>query len=434
MNRTRRYLLRQLASAAVVPFITVALPPSGHAASTANTQDQSGGRQPARFTRARDYNPAKIVAEPLELVSRRLVLPFDKRFVRGKYSPSRMVYKFGVWPGYNDFSGDEEAALINNASGEWLCGGNPHNMLVWAEGHAALPHHWINPKTLRLWSIEETPRVNTYFRAPTFDGSSDSPVKEMDTAHYQSICFVPYLATRDPFYLEELQFAANYHILALNPDYRMNAAKTVDLGLFHPHQMRGWVWQLRDTIAAFLATPEGDVPAPLLPKSYWKRILDNNRDWVLANWVRKSHSMSNLHMFPIFGGDPTTISPWQQDWVGATLGWMIWTGQFDDWRPIYDWQIRQAIDRSSGLSGYPRSQAVFYWYKTTGVVDMENLAAVNLLRETPNGKFPPQTNMHYAASLRANLKIASINGVVGAAECLAYIDPQVDYIEPKWAI
>lgn len=350
--------------------------------------------------------------------------------MRGKRpAPKPLTYTPGIWLGARDFGGGEEGALVNDATAQWLAGDPANNMLIWAESHGALPHHWIDPETGRLWSIEKNPGVNAYSKTATFDYRSDSPIK-MDPAHYPSICYVPYLATEDPYYLEELQFAANYHTLVINPAYRMDAAKKVDLGIFNRHQMRAYVWHLRDTAMAYLATPHGEVPAPLLPKSYWKRILDNNRDFFIREWINKTHALSRLHMVPII--NKGNVAPWQQDWLGVVVGWMIWTGQFDDWKPIYEWTIRQAIDRTSGKSGYPRSRAIQYWPRVAK--DMKSFAAANDLTETPDGKFPPKTNMHYAGSLRANLKIAVLNRIPEAAECFAYVDPQVTYIVPRWAV
>lgn len=398
---------------------------------------QSGDVQPGpyRFTRMRPFDPPAVVRTPQELMAARLVPPIDASLITKFFQP--IAYEPPKWLGFDGFGGDEEAAIVTNESAQWLAGGDPRNMLAWADSHGMLPIHWIDPDTGRLWNIQEKPRTSTYYKTATFDGTSDSPVKP-ETAHYRSHCYVPYLATRDAFYLEELQFAANFHILALNSGYRLDDTGKIDLGLFNRHQMRAWAWHLRDTVLAYFATVEaekaGPLPAPLLPSSYWKWIIDNNRDWVLAKWVNAPHAASGLRMFPIFDY-PTTIAPWQQDWAGAVIGWMIWTGRFDDWRLIYEWQIRQAIDRTSGQSGFPRSQAIGYWWQTAGATDMASLAALNGLVETADGNFPAGFNKHYAESLRANLKIATLNGVPGADECFAYVNTQLPVPpDAKWAI
>ncbi len=101
---------------------------------------------------------------------------------------------------------------------------------------------------------------------------------------------------------------------------------------------------------------------------------------------------------------------------------------------LHKWHMRQATDRTSGKSGFPRSRAVQYWSSVVGVTDMASFAAVNGYVETADGLIPSGTNMHYAESLRANLKLAALNGIEGAAECFAWLDPQVTVIDPKWAV
>jgi hypothetical protein len=129
------------------------------------------------------------------------------------------------------------------------------------------------------------------------------------------------------------------------------------------------------------------------------------------------------------------MATWQQDFLGTVLGWMVFTGQFPDWRPHYEWHIRQAIDRTNGKSGYPRSRAVSYYFKTTDVRDMASLARVNNLVEAPGGRFSDNDSKSaYAQYLRGNLKVAVLNGIPGAAESLAYVDSQVRIIPAKWAV
>lgn len=428
MDERRRKFLQQLTllSAAATGIGTMT-----SRASLAVTESSSPGSSlsPYRWTRARSGGPARVIRTPADLASARLILPFQRRSVRGKQAASKNVtYRPGAWPGASSFSGAEEGALVNNATADWLVGGDSRAMLIWAESHASLPHHWVDGSTGRMWSIKAAPKVSAYSKTATFEYTSDSPIK-LDSAHYPSVCYVPYLATGDQFYLEELQFAANYHQVSQNPEYRQDAR-----GLFTRGQTRAYAWSLRDAAMAYLATPDGDVPPPLLPKSYWKQILDNNRDEFNRLWVKNgvNNPMTALNFAVDLGRDH--IKPWQQDWLGAVMGFMVWTGRFDDWRENYQWHIRQAIARASGRSGYPRSRAVYYTYKTPDIAGWADLATANGFGEAGNGRFPPKTNMHYAAGLRANLKIAAMNGIAGAAECFDYVDEQVTNISSRWAI
>lgn len=363
---------------------------------------------------------------PSELFSSRLVLPFDKKRVSKVTAPRTLTYVAGGWPGYTDMAATgerDEIGLVTASIGEWLCGGSPNNMLVWAKSHASVPIHFRD-KDGQIVSIVKEPRASCYYdpRAVAADPWYEvkGPVKP-DTAHYPACNFVPFLATGDRFYLEEIQFAANYHSLVQNPGYRGYSK-----GLIDTQQTRSYAWALRDIASAYLATPES-APAGLHPKSYWKAILDTNRDNFLAKWVGKN----GCH----FAVDVAEgrVGPWQQDMLGIVLGWMVYTGRFDDWSQIYEWHIRQAIDRTSGKSGYPRSRAIKYYYEKNAP-DMATLALVNGLSETADGSYPTGTDTAYCAYLRMNLKIAVLNGIPDAPGCFAYADSQTPYVEPKWAV
>jgi hypothetical protein len=426
MDEERRTFLR--AVLAITSGAFAALLPAMSNAAQIQTSRQKVLTGPYRFTRSRRLSLPKVTVTPLQLLKTQRAFPFAKASIRGKRRPRKTLsYTPGAWFDNPSLEGGEEGALINNATGLWLAGGDPHNMLAWAEAHGSLPDHWVDPDTGRIYSIVDHP-TGTAHKNPAF--TTDSPIL-LDGAHYPSLCFVPYLATGDRYYLEEVQFAANYHLWSMNPEYRGR-----DQGFLYTGETRAYAWGLRDLVAAYLATPAGDVPAPLLPKAHWGRIIDNNRAEFERRWVKNgvNNPLTGCH----FAVDlkPNHVAPWQQDWLGAVMGWMIWTGDplLAKWRANYEWHMRQAIDRSSGQAGYPRSRAVQYYYKTGGVSGMASLASVNGLKEAGNGRIPRKTNMHYAESLRANLKLAALNGIPGAAECFAWLDPQVTTIDPKWAV
>jgi hypothetical protein len=426
LDKTRREILQQFAALAVVPAI--ATPAFSAVPALAQSRPLSSAPASANgYQRSRPYAPLPIKHAPADLFAARLVVPVSKANIRGGFGTSGpLAYKPLGYPGMANMGGTgerDELGLVTGSVADWLCGGAPNDMLVWAESHASLPVHFTLDRS--IVDVLKNPGATAFgFGSPHFQwgGTPYSP----DTAHYPACNYVPFLATEDQYYLEELQFAATFHLLNANPGYR------TPKGLMRDDQTRHLAWGLRDVAACYLATPE-TVSKPLLPKSYWKQILDNNRDAILANWIHKPHATSGLHMLPIIGGNgPNTIAPWQQDMLGTVFGWMIWTGQFPDWKPIYDWCIRQAIDRTSGKSGYPRSQAILYWPSVAGATDMASFAKVNGLVETADGNYP-KTDQSYAAYLRGNLRIAVLNGVPDAAASFAYADRQSKWIPSKWA-
>lgn len=376
--------------------------------------------------------PIKSAAEVLKS---RLVLPYSKSFVRGQRGqPKALSYSPMGWPGYTDMGATgerDELGVVTSTIGDWLCGdGSPNNMMVWAESHGSVPVHYrVDGKKL---SLVEHPRASSYWD-PKAVGAKPwfQTVKSIrpEMAHYPACNYVPFLATGDPYLLEELHDGTTFQVINGNPGYRQ-----LDKGLLREDQTRGYAWGLRDVAGAYLATPE-NTPPWMLPKSYWKRILDNNRDHFMERWVKNGakNPLTGCH----FAVDLTKdhMATWQQDFLGAVIGWMVFTGQFPDWRPIYEWHSRQAILRTNGKSGYPRSRAIFYYFKTTDVKDMASLARVNNITETPNGRFTDSDGKNaYAAYLRGNLKAAVLNGIPDAAESLAYVDSQVTIVPAKWAV
>ena len=73
----------------------------------------------------------------------------------------------------------------------------------------------------------------------------------------------------------------------------------------------------------------------------------------------------------------------------------------------------------------------------TTVPSLTTLASVNGLVATPDGNFAADADQSYIAYLRANLKIAALNGVAGAADAFAYADAQAkrrNFTPYKWSV
>ena len=74
---------------------------------------------------------------------------------------------------------------------------------------------------------------------------------ENDSAHQPSMAFLPYVVTGDLFYLEELQFWANYNMVQGNPGYRDDKK-----GLVKWDQIRGQAWSMRTLGQVAFITPD----------------------------------------------------------------------------------------------------------------------------------------------------------------------------------
>ena len=104
----------------------------------------------------------------------------------------------------------------------------------------------------------------------------NSPLKA-DGAHQPSLAYVPYMLTGDYFYLEELQFWANYNLLHTNPWYRRK-----DEGIFRRRQVRDEAWGLRTLGQVAFITPDLNEH-----KQYFEAILANNLDYLYNVYVER---------------------------------------------------------------------------------------------------------------------------------------------------
>lgn len=410
MDELRRDVLRQIGLILTAIPVTAALPAAATAASAPGATSQ-GGSKPV-YTRRRSSPLPAVIRKPADLVAAKLMLPFSKSNTRSPISYpnySRGSYKsVGLTPYMGTTGERQEIGLVTDAEGMWLCGGSPNNMLVQAEAHGDVPVHF-GKVDLRV-----TPWAQAYENSPSkgspfFDKTGYDVQPEV--AHYPSLSYIPYLATGDQFYLEELQAEATFQMIAGpgTPDYRP---------LLDGGQPRGLAWALRSMTSAFLATPE-TVPDHLLPKSYWKQMLDKHRDAVLAKYVNSPDPRIQAFRGMIIDMG-YWVAPWEQDFLGAVLGWMVWSGQLDDWRPIYDWSIQQAIRRAAF-----GSKAIGYHWTIGKATDYASLIAAN-----PE----PVGDPNYKAYFRANLKIAVLNNVPGAQTAFKVADGMARFVPYKWAV
>jgi hypothetical protein len=108
-------------------------------------------------------------------------------------------------------------------------------------------------------------------------------------------------------------------------------------------------------------TPE-NVPKWLVPKAQWQKLLNSYLNWYMKDFV--SSPLPPRSIFRTidwnFGDDRngllhgTYVSPWQDEFVAAVVGWMVLMG-FSEWRPVFEWQIGSTIARTNGQSGWPRA-------------------------------------------------------------------------------
>lgn len=157
-----------------------------------------------------------------------------------------------------------------------------------------------------------------------------------DSAHQPSLAYLPYLITGDEYYLDELQFWANYNLLESNPYYR-----GFEQGLLHWGQIRGQAWSLRGLAEAAYITPDGH---PL--KSYFVDRLEFNRIWYATEFLGAGANQLGFNPsgYAYAYDNGRGVAPWQDDFFTWAVGYIVDLG-FTTWKPILDFKARFSVGR-----------------------------------------------------------------------------------------
>lgn len=261
-----------------------------------------------------------------------------------------------------------DIGLITDNSGYYMLGNDPAPMIDWAQSAGSCPMHFRDEATGRPIDLlkypfanandlpgqgnpflvkgpaNTDPRVNIYSQF----GGGWTPQQ----AHYCEMSYVAYMATQDIGFLEDLQFSANFTVLT-------DAAVTAHRGIATiSGEMRGIAWAFRNLFMAHAATQDaearGVLPASCHTSAYWKTLLDNQ----LSYYTKFMADPAN-QVFRLISG-PGMFGAWQADFVLMVLAFGVLTGH-SDWAPLYLWALKNAIDRTSGKSGFPPGFGVPYY-------------------------------------------------------------------------
>ena len=220
--------------------------------------------------------------------------------------------------------------------------------LATADGAGSWPIHYRDRKTDRPVSLDDHPYMTLLGNPsdacnpatkvcdafPACAGDCASPYTP-DSAHQPSLAYVPYLLTGDRYYLEELQFWANWNLLQANPGYRDR-----ERGLVKWDQPRGQAWSMRTLGHVAYIAPDDD---PM--KKYFADRLAFNLAWYTQEYVTDATAspLGYLRNGATLGDDGT-LAPWMDDFFTSSIGGLVALG-FDDARPLRDWKARFATGR-----------------------------------------------------------------------------------------
>jgi len=188
------------------------------------------------------------------------------------------------------------------------------------------------PYCSTIWNVSNSYNPNTKMNErPTEcqEGTDCQTPYSHDTSHHPSFAYVPYLVSGDYYYLEELQFWANYCVISLNPHYR-----DFQKGLLKGNgQTRGQAWSLRTLAEVAYALPD-DHPM----KAYFMRQMDNNLDWYNEKYTTNENANQLGWIFPLIGfNDGAVISPWMDDFFTFAVGHAAELG-FEKAEPFLTWK------------------------------------------------------------------------------------------------
>ncbi|MGE4063798.1 MAG: hypothetical protein AB7E79_10575 [Rhodospirillaceae bacterium] len=296
-----------------------------------------------------------------------------------------------------------------------------------AEAAGTMPWHIRDERQNGPFDFRAYPDATWYFSANAgapHIKATETPIT-IDSAHQPALAYLPFLLTDDPYFLEELQFQATWNWGSLPAKMRPTGVQT-----------RMIAWNLR-TLAQVTRVTQAVTPAWLLPHSYWIGELTKHRQWFETNYVnnpsperqvfRACGDINNSRDEPLAPGG-TWVDPWQDEFLAAVLGWVIYMG-FSDWRPAFNWAIGGTIARSSQTRGWVRAFATPYRMilretKTAPIASNWAQAWELTRRLTQKTVADPNTwaesDMTYLTYTRGALVYADLLGVPEAKEALAW--------------
>lgn len=220
------------------------------------------------------------------------------------------------------------------------------------------PIHYRDKKTDHIVSLVDYPYMTLLGHAsdtinPATGKSEAFPVcggdcttiYKPDSNHQPSMDYLPYLVTGDYYYLEELQFWANYNLFQTNPAYRQ-----YDKGVLSSYEVRGQAWSLRTLGEVAYITPDSD---PM--KKYFSDRVGYNLKWYNTTYVQGNPNALGVLdgsgqygfrsiLYPTPSGAQTGLAPWQDDFFTWSVGHLAELG-YADAKPLLAWKAKFPVGR-----------------------------------------------------------------------------------------
>lgn len=399
--------------------------------------------------------PLAIKKSPAQLVAANRMFPLGIPWANGSIAPvSNYIFtgpmdSAGITKYFPTTGERPDIGWITDPSAQYMLGGSAGPMLAWSQGIGSCPMHFRDETTGKPIDLLKYPGANQYSGpqqgghwlqrgALVKDSAGNSwPMYadnwEPQQGHYGEFSYVAYLATLDPVFLEDLGYSANFGVLA-------DAWISAQRGIATVYgEYRGVAWSFLKLFMAHAATQDaeaaGTLPASCHPSSYWKKLLDNQ----LVYYTQFQTNPAN-QTFCLVTGGPNYFGPWQVDYMLTALAFGVLTGH-SDWAPLYLWALKNAIDRTSGKSGYPVGYGAYYymdgskpdWYSAflAGAVALTpdaqppTQAEIDILKADPFNGGKAMHNIEYLMTTHAVLVMAQYLHAKGLVDVKA-VYPDLD--------
>jgi hypothetical protein len=425
--------------------------------------------------------PRPVVAKASDLIASKKLLPHN----------SKWLYGWKGWTKNIQFAGPMDTAGLETAVGtggdrpeigpvtlpqaDYIVNGTPlawSTMIAQAEASASMPMHVRDEKTGQWFDNQANPYYSLLAAAgpPLIPNAPLPPVPpgqvsgnnvdarfmNPEAAHNYPLVYVPYLFTDDPYYLEELQAMALWHIVVSS----YHSSKEKLPGLAYPGETRATAWGLRSVAQAALVTP-ATTPSWINSQAHWKQNLADNRVYL----QRFMDSPALIHKLFRAYTRSDHYNGFEVDYLMIVLAWMVRMG-FTEWADGYAWAMGAVMplvtDGSGWLKGWP-DPYFFSTYITDPGYPTLLISDTSQDANTPTSwtalfqryvaqkggtndptlqTYPPpwdgisikqtQSGAGYFLWRQGTLHLASGLGIVGAAAATAWIDSQIPSVMTKY--
>jgi hypothetical protein len=410
-----------------------------------------------------------VVRKPSALIARNLLPPYGDSMLYGlppwnheaRYDAPMATA--GVDTDMGSTGNRPDIGPVTECQADYIIRGGDtafRTMIAQAEACGSMPIHWRDEKTGAFIDFQRYPTATINTRvgspviaappAPKIGGEPDRRYFRVETAHTPGLAYVPYMLTDDPYYLEELQALGSLGIGA--EAFHRQRRKLP--GLADPGQTRAFAWSMRSLFQLGVVSPEKP-PSWLLPKSYWRRCIADNRAFVQLYMNSPAHVHRYFRVFPA----SAFIATWQNSMIAFIFGWANMMG-YSEWRAPYEWFMPGLLAQCDGRSGWPRGYPTPYLWHVLKILKQKEDAAglwedasidaqtckdwaeawqqyktdYNVSDAGWDGHsiFQHQSGPDYFLFLQSALRIATRLNISGAKACSDYIESQIPGIVAEY--